>query len=242
MPKPTYAEHPVHPAINDYPAALVPTSLAFDMLHLVTRRHSFKVASFFTMAMALLTGGAAAATGYADYREIPPNTEAKRVANAHALLNGGVMASLVLQLFIRATGRVGLFARLLNVAATVGIVSAGWYGRQLVYRHGVGVGLVDESSDAAPAAHADGHPFADALESALAMVPDTDLSEIVERVVGSVHGAADTLADHASEATNEWSDELPEPDEHGALGDPVAEGETDVTAAVTDALEDQPVR
>ena len=70
------------------------------------------------MLLALITGGAAAATGYADYREIPADTEEKRVANAHALLNAGVMASLVVQLLIRATGRVGLFARLLNIAAS----------------------------------------------------------------------------------------------------------------------------
>ena len=92
MPKLTYAEHPVHPVINDYPAALVPTSLVFDMLHLVTRRSSFKVASFFTMVLALITGGTAAATGYADYREIPADTEEKRVANAHALLNANEFA------------------------------------------------------------------------------------------------------------------------------------------------------
>ena len=57
MPKLTYAENPVHPVLNDYPAALVPTSVAFDMLHLVTRRRSFKVASFFTLVFALITGG-----------------------------------------------------------------------------------------------------------------------------------------------------------------------------------------
>ena len=58
MPKLTYAENPVHPVLNDYPAALVPTSVAFDMLHLVTRRRSFKVASFFTLVFAMITGGA----------------------------------------------------------------------------------------------------------------------------------------------------------------------------------------
>ena len=242
MPKLTYAEHPVHPVVNDFPAALVPTSLVFDMLHLVTRRRSFKVASFFTMLLALLTGGAAAATGYADYREIPPNTEAKRIANAHALLNAGVLASLVLQLLIRATGRVGLFARLLNVAANVGLVSAGWYGTHLVYRHGIGVDSEAESAEAAAvASRADGRPLADALGGALAMVPDTDLADIVTKVTGSVQQVADTLGDRASDAADEWSDELPDGDQ-GALGDPVAEGQVDVTDAVNDALEDQPVR
>ena len=244
MPKLTYAEHPVHPVINDFPAALVPTSLVFDMLHLITRRPSFKVASFFTMLLALITGGAAAATGYADYREIPADTEAKRVANAHALLNVGVMASLVVQLLIRATGRVGLFARLLNIAATAGMFSASWYGTHLVYRHGVRVDGTGAPVDAAmsDAADADRGAVADVLEGALGVVPATDLSELVEKVVGSVHRAADTLSDRASDTADEWSDELPEPDEQGALGNPVAEGEIDVTAAVTEALEDQPVR
>ena len=243
MPKLTYAEHPVHPVLNDFPAALVPTSLVFDTLHLVTRRRSFKVASFFTMALALITGGAAAATGYADYREIPPNTEAKRIANAHALLNAGVLGSLVLQLFIRATGRVGLFARLLNVAANVGLVSAGWYGTHLVYRHGVRVhGTAPEVADTGAAAQADGRPLVDALESALTMVPDTDLSGLVTKVADSVQQAADTLAARTSETTDDWADELPEPEPHGELGDPVADGEVDVTGTVNEALADEPVR
>jgi len=242
MPKLTYAEHPVHPVVNDFPAALVPTSLVFDMLHLVTRRHSFKVASFFTMLMAVVTGAVAAATGYADYREIPPNTEAKRIANAHALLNAGVLGSLVIQLLIRATGRVGLFARLLNVVANVGLMSSGWYGTRLVYRHGIRVERIDESSDIAAEARADGRPFADALGSALAMVPDTDLSELVAKVTGSVQQVTDTLSDRATEATDEWADQPPAGAEQGALGDPVAEGEVRVTDAVNEALTDEAVR
>jgi uncharacterized membrane protein len=240
MPKLTYAEHPVHPVINDFPAALVPTSLVFDMLHLVTRRHSFKVASFFTLLLALLTGGAAAATGYADYREIPADSEEKRVANAHALLNAGVLASVMLQLLIRATGRVGVFARLLNVAANVGLLTSGWYGTHLVYRQGMRVERADGSGDALGVM--DRGPVADALENALAKVPASDLSEFVEKIVGSVQQAADSMADRASETGDEWSDELPAPETQGELGNPVLEGETDVTGTVNEALADEPVR
>jgi uncharacterized membrane protein len=238
MPKLSYAEHPVHPVINDFPTALVPTSLVFDMLHLVTRRGSFKVAAFFTMALALVTGGAAAAIGYADYREIPSNTEAKRIANAHALLNTGVLASLVLQLLIRATGRVGLFARLLNVAANLGLVSAGWYGTHLVYRHGMRVDSIAPAAGVTAAARAEGRPLADVLGGALAVVPSTDLTGIVTKVTDSVHQVADTLSDRSAGVTDGWSDELPEPEAQGALGDPVADGEVDVTAAVNEALDE----
>ena len=161
MPKLTYAENPVHPVLNDYPAALVPTSVAFDMLHLVTRRRSFKVASFFTLVFALITGGAAAATGYQDYREIPEGTDAKRLANAHGMLNAGVLGAVALQLLLRSTGRVGLFVRLLNIAAAAGLITSSWYGTHLVYRHGLRVRGVDPLASAPEAGPDTGKPFAD---------------------------------------------------------------------------------
>ena len=120
--------------------------------------------------------------------------------------------------------------------------SASWYGTHLVYRNGVRVDAKGSPMDATMVAAADAErgSIADVLEGALGVVPATDLSEIVEKALGSVHHAADTLADRASDTADEWSDELP--DEQGALGNPVAEGETDVTAVVNEALEDQPVR
>lgn len=176
MPKQTYAEHPVHSIVNDFPATLVPTSVVFDMLHLVTRRGSFKVAAFYTLLMALVTGGVAAVTGLRDYQDIPEGTEAKRVANAHALLNAGVLTAVGVQVLIRVTGKVGLFARLLNVATGAGLAAGGWYGSHLVYRHGVRV-REPEHLPLVPQAAADrGKPLAVWLESLLDRVPDTDLT------------------------------------------------------------------
>src|SRR4051794_36311554 len=170
MPKLTYADNPVHPVLNDYPAALVPTSVAFDLLHLVTRRKSFKVASFFSLLFALLTGGAAAATGYQDYREIPEGTDAKRVANAHGMLNLGVMGAVLLQLLLRSTGRVGIFVRLLNIASAAGLVASSWYGMHLVYRDGVRVRGIDPLAAAPDGARDTGSPIADRLETLVAKV------------------------------------------------------------------------
>jgi len=194
MPKLTYAENPVHPVLNDYPAALVPTSLVFDMLHLVTRRGSFKVASFYTLLLALITGGAAAATGFQDYQEIPEGTEAKRLANVHAMLNVGLLGALVVQLLIRMTGRVGLFARLLNIAATAGVMTSSWYGTQLVYRHGLRVRGVDPLAAAAEAMPDTGKPFAERLEAFAEHVPDTDLSGYVGLATNSIDVPADGAA------------------------------------------------
>jgi uncharacterized membrane protein len=176
MPKLTYAENPVHPVLNDYPSALIPTSLVFDMLHLVTRRPTFRNAAFFTLLLAFVSGGAAAATGFQDYQEIPEGTEAKRMANAHAILNMGLLGAIAIQLLIRVTGRVGLFARVLNVAATAGVITSGWYGTHLVYRHGVRVHGVDPLAAAPDAVPDRGKPLADRLERLLQAVPDTDLT------------------------------------------------------------------
>jgi uncharacterized membrane protein len=265
MPKLTYAENPVHPVLNDYPAALVPASLVFDMLHLVTRRGSFKVAAFFTLLMALVTGGAAAATGYQDYKEIPEGTEAKRMANAHAMLNIGLLGSLVIQVLIRFTGRVGLFARLLNVVSTGGLMVSSWYGTHLVYRHGLRVRGVDPIATAPAAMPDTGKAYADRLESMLRHVPDTDLSTYVRQAGGAASGAGRRAQSVLETATREvgaraeqvrsqiggeqgssgaeWQADEGDFDDQGALSGSIPEDTTvDVAAAVRESLPDEQAR
>jgi uncharacterized membrane protein len=203
MPKLTYAENPVHPVINDYPAALVPASLAFDTLHLVTRRPTFRNAAFFSLLFAFLTGGAAAATGLQDYREIPEGTDAKRMANAHALLNVGVMGAVGLQLLLRMTGRMGLFVRLLNVATNGALMASSWYGSHLVYRHGMRVQGVDPIADAAEAMPDTGKPYADQLERLAQAMPATDLSGYANRAATVAASAGRQAQDALDVATRE---------------------------------------
>ena len=252
MPKLTFAENPVHPVLNDFPAALVPTSVAFDMLHLVTRRRSFKVASFFTLVFALFTGGAAAATGYQDYREIPEGTDAKRLANAHGMLNAGVLGAVALQVLLRSTGRVGLFLRVLNLASAAGLITSSWYGNHLVYRYGLRVKGVDPLASAPDAGPDTGKPFAERLEALVDKAPATDLSGYVGQAmtsVGQAAGAAGAAATQAVDAVggavNRGSDTDLQPDElefddQGALSGSIPEGETaDVAASVRESLADE---
>jgi uncharacterized membrane protein len=210
MPKLTYADNPVHPMLNAFPSALVPASVAFDMLHLVTRRPTFKNAAFWTLLMALGSGAAAAATGYEDYREIPEGTEEKRLANAHALLNLGLLSAIALQLPIRVTGRVGLLARLLNLGATAGLVTASWYGTNLVYRHGVRVHGADPQEDL-PQGDDQGRQMAERFEKWLELVPDTDLTKYVAQAsqTASVAGRqAQTSLDEATRTLNARAEEV----------------------------------
>jgi uncharacterized membrane protein len=210
MPKLTYADNPVHPMLNAFPSALVPASVAFDMLHLVTRRPTFKNAAFWTLLMAFGSGAAAAATGYEDYREIPEGTEEKRIANAHALLNIGLLAAIGLQLPIRLTGHVGILARLLNLGATAGLMSATWYGTSLVYRHGVRVHGVDPLEDQ-PLVDDQGRPVAERFEKWLELVPDTDLTKYVSqasRTASTAGRQAQETLDEATRTLNARAEEV----------------------------------
>ena len=178
MPKLTYADNPVHPMLNAFPSALVPASVAFDMLHLVTRRRSFKVASFFTLVF--------------------------------ALLNLGLLTAIGLQLPIRVTGHVGILARLLNLGATAGLMSATWYGTSLVYRHGVRVHGVDPLEDQ-PLVDDQGRPVAERFEKWLELVPDTDLTKYVSqasRTASTAGRQAQETLDEATRTLNARAEEV----------------------------------
>jgi uncharacterized membrane protein len=211
MPKLTYAENPVHPVLNDYPSALVPASLAFDMLHLVTRRPTFRNASFFSLLLALLTGIPAAVAGLRDYEHIPEGTEAKRIANVHAVINTGVLGAVALGLLMRMFGRVGFLARALNLAANGGLVVAGWYGTHLVYRHGMRVRGVDPLATAPEAGPDTGKPYADRLEAFAAGVPATDLRDLANRAgagVSEVGRQTQSALQDAASAVSARADEV----------------------------------
>lgn len=188
MAKVTFAENPVHPVINDYPAVLMPFSLACDFLYAVTRRPTLRNAALLAQLGALGTGAAAAATGYADYETIPEGTEAKRLANVHAAMNIGLLGTIMLGVLLRLPGRVRPLAFLLNLVSNMGLFVSGWYGAHLVYRHGVRVRGVDPTTVEAVPAEDVGKPFADQLERFAAQVPPRDLMSMVS---GSVDGSTD---------------------------------------------------
>jgi uncharacterized membrane protein len=264
MSKLTYAENPVHPVLNDYPAALIPASVVFDMLHLVTRRQAFKTASFFSLVLGLITGGLAAATGYRDYQAIPAGTEHKRMANAHGILNAGVLGAVALQVLLRITGKVGFFPRVLNLVTGATLMASTWYGTHLVYRHGLRVRGVDPLATA-PAEADRGKALAEMLEGFLARVPDTDLSPLARRATDAAtqvglgaQSAIGTAAHEVGARTEsirgrfggepaaegaDWQADAADFDDQGAMSGSIAEGETvDVAATVRESLPDEAPR
>ena len=201
MPKQTFADNPVHTILNDYPAALLPASLACDLLYTVTRRPTFRNASFLALTGALATGAAAAATGLADYEEIPEGTEAKRYANAHLLLNAGIMGAVGLNVLMRLTGHVSAAALLLNGLTSGALVASSWFGSNLVYRQGLRVRGVDPTEESDAPTEDAGKAIAQTLETWVTHVPATDLrvkfalgAMTARDVAGQARGVMDQVA------------------------------------------------
>lgn len=140
--KATFAGHPLHPQLIGLPVALLPTSLALDVMAYVTRKKSYRDAAYYTLFGGYAGGMAAASAGIIDYFAIPSGTQAKKVANGHLLLNAASMGLFGMSLLFRRGQREARpkpLPLLLSVAGNVGIGVSSWLGGELVYRHHVRV-------------------------------------------------------------------------------------------------------
>jgi uncharacterized membrane protein len=141
MPLTTFAGHPLHPQLVEFPLGLLPFSFAMDLMHLTTRDPSYADAAYYSMAGGMIGGLAAGTAGFADYLTIPDNTHSKKTANVHAALNLGILGLYGLNLFLR-KGRhrsPGVAPRLLSALGAVGLIASSWYGGELVYELGMRV-------------------------------------------------------------------------------------------------------
>src|SRR4028118_434600 len=87
MPRSTFAGHALHPQLIVVPAGLLPFSFVMDAMNLATGRKSYADAAYYTMIGGLLGGLAAGTAGAIDYLAIPVESNTKRTANMHAVLN-----------------------------------------------------------------------------------------------------------------------------------------------------------
>src|SRR5947209_7938598 len=146
MPMTTFAGHPLHPQLVEFPLGLLPFSFAMDVMHLVTGDASYADAAYYSMVGGYLGGAVAGAAGAADYFQIPPQTRSKRTANLHAILNLGIMGLYSVNLLLRRGNqrRPGPLSLLLSALGTAGLVASSWYGGELVYELGMRVKPLQE--------------------------------------------------------------------------------------------------
>jgi uncharacterized membrane protein len=151
MPKSTIAGHPLHPMLIVAPAALIPFGLVLDAMHRTTGKESYSNAAYYSLVGGLVSGLAAGAAGAVDYMAIKPETDVKRTANTHAMLNIGALAVTAVNVMSRrkTSDHQGGSVALSAVAAAAVMIS-GWFGGRLVYEQGMrveGVSPIDPTSE-----------------------------------------------------------------------------------------------
>lgn len=140
MPKSTLAGHPLHPMLVVAPAALLPFGFILDAMHNATDNDDYAKAAYYSLTGALVGGAAAAVAGAMDYLAIERDTDVKRTANLHAMLNGGAMAVTAANVLIRRNKPSHAGGSLaLSALAALGVIVSGWFGGRLVYEQGMRV-------------------------------------------------------------------------------------------------------
>ncbi len=148
MPKSTIAGHPLHPMLIVAPAALLPFGFILDAMHRSTGNDDYASAAYYSLTGGLIGGIAAGIAGAMDYLTIEPETEVKRTANVHAMLNGGALAVTAANVLMRRETPRHIGGSLaLSALAAAGVIVSGWFGGKLVYEQGMRV------KGASPVAH-----------------------------------------------------------------------------------------
>lgn len=128
---------PVHPLLNDLPAALLPVSAVCDLMAAASGRNAWAQCAYRTLQFGTIAGLAAGAAGFVDYQGVPSHPEAQRAGRAHMLLNVGALAMSGLNLMLRDghRPRAGFVGTLLSMMTTGALLYSGMQGGILAYKH-----------------------------------------------------------------------------------------------------------
>lgn len=135
--------HPVHPMLVHLPMGLLLTSPLWDLLCLV-RPGGVAVWSAvgdWTLIVGCLGGLAAAVAGMVDFAALPTGHPAGRAATFHLYLILGAIALYGTSVLVRhghpAAGATPAVLGL-DVAGFLLLMAGGFFGAEMVYRHGIG--------------------------------------------------------------------------------------------------------
>ncbi|MDP8951909.1 MAG: Rieske 2Fe-2S domain-containing protein [Actinomycetota bacterium] len=132
----TPIEIPLHPALTDVPVGSWTAALVFDGFDAAMDSRAMRNAADATLAVGIVGGFAAAATGLSDWRYLSGGS--RRMGVAHGLLNGVGLALSMTSLGLRAAGRrnAGRLAFLVGYSISG---MAAHLGGELSYGHGLRV-------------------------------------------------------------------------------------------------------
>lgn len=133
--------HAIHPMLIPFPLGLLATSVAFDVVHLVTGSGRWGDIAFWMIAAGIVGGLLAAPFGTIDWLAIPGGTRAKAVGAVHGLGNVAVLVLFGASWLLRYGEPTdpSAFAIVLSFAGVALALVTGWLGGELVERLRVGV-------------------------------------------------------------------------------------------------------
>ena len=133
--------HPVHPMLIPFPLGLLATSLAFDLIHLLTGSEQWAEVAYWMIVAGIIGGLAAVPPGWIDWFALPAGTRAKAIGLWHGVGNVVVLVLFAVSWFLRreAPHEPGALEFLLSLVGVALAVLTGWLGGELVDRLGVGV-------------------------------------------------------------------------------------------------------
>ncbi|MEH7083845.1 DUF2231 domain-containing protein [Neobacillus drentensis] len=144
--------HPVHPVVTHFPMALLPVSFLGDLLGVWTDASFWWSFSFYSLAIGLVMSIPALVTGMIDFLAIPQEGTADRVAMRHMIIIITAITMFTGSFFIRLGVEIPTGWRLmssvsLSVLGLIFLLIGGWFGGQLVYRHGVGSESINDKAE-----------------------------------------------------------------------------------------------
>lgn len=152
--------HPVHPILVPIAIGAFVTAFIFDIAAVATRIGFWFDASFWALLIGVIAGVLSAITGLYDYFTVPMTDRAKRDATSHLALNVVLMTLFIISLIIKAPSATSaprlpadsviVSTFILDLIAVVLLLVSGWYGGEVVYRHGVAV-TEEAASEICPA-------------------------------------------------------------------------------------------
>ena len=137
--------HPLHQQLIPLPLGLLPASVAFDIIALVTGNPMFYRVAFWLVGAGVATGLLAAVFGIIDWSAIPSGTRAKAVGLYHMVTNVAGITLFIIGWVLRRDAlaavpeNIAVIPVLLSVIALGINMVAAWFGGELVDRLGVGV-------------------------------------------------------------------------------------------------------
>ncbi|PKO84953.1 MAG: hypothetical protein CVU17_01930 [Betaproteobacteria bacterium HGW-Betaproteobacteria-11] len=133
--------HPIHPLLVHFPVALWSMTPLWDTLGLVQAQELWWQFGYWSLAVGLALSLPAMAVGFIDFANIGDNPAAGRAAMRHMMAMSSAACVALIDLLLRHGQSIPSSPLLLlglSLSCMGLVFIGGWFGGELVYRHGIG--------------------------------------------------------------------------------------------------------